>query len=139
MLQNHEKIHTGEKMYICTLCNKRFRRDHHLKVHMRLHSGERPYSCSHPNCNRQFVQVANLRRHMKTHDDKEKMCDEKLMRNENCYEITMKKPKSYEYYSRIERFPTSVEMPEQTEPEDLSMHTTRKRNLLGELDKCGRL
>lgn len=135
VLQNHEKIHTGEKMYICTVCNKRFRRDHHLKVHMRLHSGERPYSCSHPNCNRQFVQVANLRRHMKTHDDKEKLCDEKTGRSENCYEMTVKKSASYEYYTRT----PAVEMPEQTEPEDLSMHASRKRNLLGELEKCGRI
>ncbi|CAG9802040.1 unnamed protein product [Chironomus riparius] len=139
VLQNHEKIHTGEKMYICTVCNKRFRRDHHLKVHMRLHSGERPYSCTFRNCNRQFVQVANLRRHMKTHDEKEKMCDEKIMRNENCYEISLKKQTNFEYYSRVEQYQTSVEMPEQTEPEDLSMNASRKRNLLGEMETCGRI
>lgn len=32
---------------------------------MRLHTGEKPYHCSH--CDRQFVQVANLRRHLRVH------------------------------------------------------------------------
>lgn len=69
VLQNHEKIHTGEKSYSCAICNKPFRRDHHLKVHMRLHSGEKPYVCLYPLCGKQFVQVANLRRHQKTHEN----------------------------------------------------------------------
>ncbi|KAK9877603.1 hypothetical protein WA026_019273 [Henosepilachna vigintioctopunctata] len=38
----------------------RFTRDNHLKTHMRLHTRERPY-----HCHRQFVQVANLRRHVR--------------------------------------------------------------------------
>lgn len=31
----------------------------------RLHTGEKPYHCTH--CERQFVQVANLRRHLRVH------------------------------------------------------------------------
>jgi krueppel-like family protein len=135
VLQNHEKTHTGEKSHVCSVCNKRFRRDHHLKVHMRLHSGERPYSCTFPNCDRQFAQVANLRRHMKTHDEKNKDCEKvqmseiRVMRatsGDDCFELTMKRHASvtpdYDYYS------TTADYPEQTEPEDLSMHAARKKN-----------
>ena len=31
----------------------------------KMSSGEKPYSC--PHCDRQFVQVANLRRHVRVH------------------------------------------------------------------------
>lgn len=68
VLQNHRKVHTGEKSFRCLLCDKCFRRDHHLKVHIRQHTGEKPYSCDFPMCKKQFTQVANLRRHSKTHD-----------------------------------------------------------------------
>lgn len=126
VLQNHEKTHTGEKSHVCSVCNKRFRRDHHLKVHQRLHTGVRPYSCTFVNCDRQFVQVANLRRHMKTHEEKSAKEEEKshikeakilrIAKSEAIYH----QQAEYDYY--YEKYA------EQTEPEDLSMHSAKKKN-----------
>jgi Zinc finger, C2H2 type len=129
VLQNHEKTHTGEKSYVCGVCNKRFRRDHHLKVHMRLHSGEKPYKCTFANCDRQFVQVANLRRHLKTHEEKVHVNEIKVVRpNEESFDdVTYKRnaisTPNYNYYA-AEEF--GSEMTEQTEPEDLSVRKSKK-------------
>lgn len=133
VLQNHEKTHTGEKSHVCNVCNKRFRRDHHLKVHQRLHTGVRPYSCSFPNCDRQFVQVANLRRHLKTHEEKAPKEEEKIhlseakvlriIKPEIIYQQSIESDYEY-YYTKSEKYNND----EQTEPEDLSMHSAKKKN-----------
>lgn len=143
VLQNHEKVHTGEKSYRCTKCNKCFRRDHHLKVHMRLHSGERPYMCDFPMCNKQFVQVANLRRHIKTHDNanrlkihekfliEDKLTCQTFTPDSNADSLDLRKvsqvvetTSEYEYKSFDTSYDSPMDLqyesPEQSEPEDLS-------------------
>lgn len=137
VLQNHEKVHTGEKNYRCLKCNKCFRRDHHLKVHMRLHSGEKPYVCTYPLCERQFVQVANLRRHLKTHEHAVtnlKIHEKLLAANDSrssSSTYTMSETSSEEALKLrdnvdVECTPLDMsckvryDSPEQSEPEDLS-------------------
>jgi uncharacterized Zn-finger protein len=128
VLQNHEKTHTGEKNYKCTSCNKCFRRDHHLKVHMRLHSGEKPFVCTVPSCDRQFVQVANLRRHLKTHENlsryetaKEKNCQQ-FPSESSVDSFEMKESFDFSSYTKsYSSVETSYAAPEQSEPEDLSV------------------
>lgn len=127
VLQNHEKVHTGEKSFLCTKCNKRFRRDHHLKVHMRLHSGEKPYSCTFPKCDRKFAQVANLRRHSKVHE-KNIAIDSKLRVSESKVDsLDLEKTSQVESNDFDFAYKTSMDLtyerPEQSEPEDLSTKT----------------
>jgi uncharacterized Zn-finger protein len=129
VLQNHEKVHTGEKSYRCPKCNKCFRRDHHLKVHMRLHSGEKPYNCTYPTCDRQFVQVANLRRHLKTHEHSTRLnLHDKLLKPQDqvspvqsfTSESTSESLDLTKSSKSFESLELHYESPEQSEPEDLT-------------------
>ena len=47
--------------YLCTVCDKRFIRKHHLKVHRQIHTGVNKYSCSE--CEKSFSSQSGLSNH----------------------------------------------------------------------------
>lgn len=54
------------KIFACDLCNRRFRRQEHLKRHYRsLHTQEKPFSCHE--CGKKFSRSDNLAQHARTH------------------------------------------------------------------------
>lgn len=54
------------KTFVCDLCNRRFRRQEHLKRHYRsLHTQEKPFECSE--CGKKFSRSDNLVQHARTH------------------------------------------------------------------------
>jgi len=54
------------KTFICELCNRRFRRQEHLKRHYRsLHTEDKPFKCHE--CGKQFSRSDNLSQHSRTH------------------------------------------------------------------------
>lgn len=64
-LNEHMRIHSGEKPYPCPVCHLRFRRRDSLKDHIRVHSGERPFACDC--CDYKSKHRAALRMHKLTH------------------------------------------------------------------------
>lgn len=63
LLNHASECHGQVKNFCCQICNKSFKYNVQLRIHLRTHSGERPHACEI--CHRGFSQLSNLRSHRK--------------------------------------------------------------------------
>ncbi|KAL6950190.1 hypothetical protein ACO0QE_000866 [Hanseniaspora vineae] len=55
------------RKYLCTTCNKAFKRHEHLRRHLATHTGQKSHVCSYPSCMKRFSRSDELKRHYKIH------------------------------------------------------------------------
>uniref|UniRef100_H2ZG47 C2H2-type domain-containing protein n=1 Tax=Ciona savignyi TaxID=51511 RepID=H2ZG47_CIOSA len=61
----HVRTHTGDELYGCTSCGKKFPYKSSLQTHMILHSGEKSFTCTV--CGKSFAQKAHAKEHEASH------------------------------------------------------------------------
>ncbi|XP_049884205.1 zinc finger protein 850-like isoform X2 [Pectinophora gossypiella] len=64
-VQQHMRMHTGDRPFHCTFCPKSFTQKSGLDQHLRIHTKMKPYRCVI--CSKSFCQSVHLRQHMRTH------------------------------------------------------------------------
>uniref|UniRef100_A0AAR2KRZ1 C2H2-type domain-containing protein n=1 Tax=Pygocentrus nattereri TaxID=42514 RepID=A0AAR2KRZ1_PYGNA len=70
LLKKHMLTHQKErKPYHCKFCNKTFDRKGHVQDHEKIHTGEKPYSCA--KCGKRFIWLNQVKLHIQNYHPEE--------------------------------------------------------------------
>ncbi|XP_028831766.1 zinc finger and BTB domain-containing protein 41 isoform X2 [Denticeps clupeoides] len=74
-LREHQRIHSGEKPHLCSICGQSFRHGSSYRLHLRVHHDDKRYECDE--CGKTFIRHDHLTKHKKIHSgEKAHQCEE---------------------------------------------------------------